>query len=208
MKRSVLIIVLSGIFLSSALAQQIEITGIGGYTFTSKAKTYYGDYKVDDNPNYGGILGIGIAPDVFVELTYNRIDTKIRYAYLNVTQALAMSTEYYHVGGQGQIGQGNVKPFGALSIGATRFDLKESYGDLLTVTEWKMSVALSAGAKILLGKSLGIRLQARLGLPMDFNGLYIGTGGSGASFRIPMIQFDLSAGVILRFGGGGQGSGS
>ena len=63
-----------------------------------------------------------------------------------------------------------------------------------------MAATLSAGVKMHLGNMLGIRLQARLGLPMSFNGLWIGTGGSGASFRVPMVQFDLSAGVFLRLG--------
>ncbi|MEN8201682.1 MAG: hypothetical protein ABFS28_03740 [Bacteroidota bacterium] len=206
MKRLLLLVLVSGYFLSSSMAQEIELTGFGGFTFNSKIRTYYGDYKVNDNPNYGGILSVGLAPDVFVELMYNRHDSKIRYAYTpGIIQPLDMATEYYHVGGLTQIpvGSGNIKPFGAVSFGATRFYLKESYGNLYSASEWKMSAAVGVGTKILLGNALGIRLQARLGLPLDFNGLWIGTGGSGANFRVPMVQFDLSAGLILRLGGGG-----
>jgi len=161
---------------------------------------------MNDNPNYGGILSVGLAPDVFVELMYNRHDTKVRYAYTaGSIQPLDMATEYYHVGGltQVDIGNDNIKPFGAVSLGATRFYLKESYGNLYAGSEWVMSGAVGVGAKILIGNALGLRLQARLGLPMTFQGLWIGTGGSGASFRIPVVQFDLSAGLILRIGGAG-----
>ena len=63
-----------------------------------------------------------------------------------------------------------------------------------------MSIAVAAGAKILLGESLGIRLQARMGLPMGFNGLWVGTGGGGVSFYVPVAQFDFTAGLFLRFG--------
>jgi hypothetical protein len=205
MKRLFLLVLVGGCFLSSAMAQEIELTGFGGYTFNSKIRTYYGDYKMNDNPNYGGILSVGLAPDVFVELMYNRHDTKLRYAYLGGFQPLDVATEYYHVGGLTQIpvGSGTIKPFGAVSLGATRFFLKESFDQLYSGSEWKMSAAVGVGAKILLGNALGIRLQARLGMPMSFEGLWIGTGGSGASFRIPLVQFDLSAGLILRIGGSG-----
>lgn len=37
-------------------------------------------------------------------------------------------------------------------------------------------------------------------LPMRFNGLWIGTGGGGASFVVPVWQFDFTAGVFLRLG--------
>jgi len=206
MKRFILLIIAGGFFLTCAKAQEIELTGFGGYTFNSKIRTYYGDYKMNDNPNYGGILSVGLAPDVFVELMYNRHDTKVRYAYTaGSIQPLDMATEYYHVGGltQVDIGNDNIKPFGAVSLGATRFYLKESYGNLYAGSEWVMSGAVGVGAKILIGNALGLRLQARLGLPMTFQGLWIGTGGSGASFRIPVVQFDLSAGLILRIGGAG-----
>jgi len=205
MKRFVLLILVSGFFLTSTSAQEIELTGMYGYTFNTNIRTYYGEYKVNDAPNYGGILSVGLAPDVFVELSYNRMDSQVRYAYLSSYQPLDMATEYYHVGGLTQIpvGNGMLKPFGLVSLGATRFYLKETFDQLISGSEWRMSAAVGIGTKILLGDMLGIRLQARLGLPMSFNGLYIGTGGSGASFMIPMVQFDLSAGVILRIGGGG-----
>jgi hypothetical protein len=207
MKRLFLMVLASGLFLGTTMAQDLELTGFYGYTFNSKARTYYGDYTLNNNPNYGGILSVGLAPDVFVELSYNRQDTKIRYSYGGVNQPLAMATEYYHVGGLTQVPISNpmIKPFGIVSLGATRFYLKESYGELYADSHWTMSAAVGVGAKILIGDALGIRLQARLGLPMTFQGLWIGTGGSGASFRIPVVQFDLSAGLILRIGGRSAG---
>ena len=203
MKKLFLSVLVSTLFLSGIWAQAIELTGFYGYTFNSKIRTYYGDFKLNDNPNYGGILSVGIAPDVFVELSYNRHDSKVRYAYAGGLEPLNMATEYYQVGGLTQlpIDHDIIKPFGLVSLGATRFYVKESFDQVVSGSEWKMSGAVGIGTKILLGNALGIRLQARLGLPMSFEGLWIGTGGSGASFRIPLVQFDLSAGVILRLGG-------
>jgi hypothetical protein len=203
MKRILLLVLLGGIFLTDARAQKnIEIGGFYGYTFNTRLRTYYGDYDVKDASNYGGQLSIGIATDMYLELSYNRMDSEVSYYYNNLYEPLDMSTEYYQIGTLREIqaGPDNIVPFGLVSIGASRFNLKESYGDMTAGDFWFMDVQLGLGTKILLGERLGIRLQARMGLPMSFSGLYIGTGGGGASFYVPMVQFDFTAGVYLRLG--------
>ncbi len=122
----------------------------------------------------------------------------LNHILLVANEPLKMSTEYYHIGTQKAMGTGNVKPFGAFSLGATRFYLKESYGNAYEYAEWAMSFALGLVAKILVSDKIGFRLQARMGVPMIFNRLWVGTGGTGASVQIPVWQFDFSAGVILR----------
>lgn len=203
MKRILFLLIAVGFFLTDSAAQKIELGGFYGYSLNTRARTYYGDYTLYNNPNYGGQLSVGLAPDMFVEFTYNRSDSQMKYYYNNFEEPLDMSSEYYHIGGLRQVptSSGNILPFGAFSLGATRFDLKETYGEFTANDKWYMSIALAAGAKILLGDALGIRLQARVGLPMGFNGLWIGTGGSGASFYVPVAQFDFTAGVFLRLGG-------
>ena len=146
---------------------------------------------------------MGMASDVFVELSYNRADSQIKYYYNNVEEPLDMSSEYFQIGGlrQVRISSDAILPFGSFSLGTTRFNLKETYGQFSQGDKWFMSIALAAGAKILLGDALGIRLQARVGMPMGFNGLWVGTGGGGVSFYVPVAQFDFTAGVFLRLGG-------
>ena len=202
MKRLLLLLLIGGFFLTDTVAQKIELGGFYGYNLNTRVRTYYGDYTLYNNPNYGGQLSVEIASDLFVELIYNRSDTEMKYYYNNVYEPLNVSSEYFHVGGLQQIqtSSGVLVPFGSFSIGATRFNLQETYGQFTAGDKWYMSIALAGGAKILLGERLGIRLQARMGLPMGFNGLWIGTGGTGASFYVPVAQFDFTAGVFLRFG--------
>ena len=202
MKRILLLVLVGGIFLTNAIAQKIEVGGFYGYTLNTKLRTYYGEYKLDNAANYGGQLSIGLATDMYLELTYYRMDSKVNYYYNNLSDPLDMSTEYYQIGAVREVPVGSefLVPFGLFSIGATRFNLKESSENLNAGDFWFMSVMLGGGAKILLGERLGIRLQARMGLPMSFRGLYIGTGGGGASFYVPTVQFDFTAGVFLRFG--------
>ena len=197
--------------ITTTQAQKAEIGGFYGISFNSKIRTYYGDFKIDNKANYGGQLSIALSSETFVELMYNRTDTRVQYFdRLGASEPFDVSIEYFHVGGLQQldIGSEMIAPFGSFTLGPTRFNIKNTvdfegggtptyYGDT-----WALSVALAGGAKIFLAERIGIRLQVRLGMPMLFNGLYLGvrTGGAsgGASFRVPLVQFDLSAGIFLR----------
>lgn len=205
MKKLIILIIIAGLTIGSSMAQKaIELTGFYGYSFNSKINSYYGQFKVKDSPNYGGILGVAVTPDKFIELMYNRTDTRLDYYYAGNTDVLDISTEYYQVGAMQLFGPGNIKPFVGVTLGMARFNLKESSAELVAGDAFRFAATLGAGAKILLSDRLGIRLQARLGVPMQMNGMYFGagTGGfsTGVGFQIPMVQFDLSAGLILRLG--------
>ncbi|MEE9461670.1 MAG: outer membrane beta-barrel protein [Bacteroidales bacterium] len=211
MKKTLLLVAAGLMLITTTHAQKAEIGAFYGISFNSKIRTYYGDYKVDNKANYGGQLSIALSSETFVELMYNRTDTRIQYfSRGGASDPLDISIEYFHIGGlqQVDIGSDKIAPFGVFTLGPTRFNLKdpvdfdddgtpESYGDA-----WAFSIALAGGAKIFLAERIGIRLQARLGMPMLFNGLYIGVGGGGASggasFHVPLVQFDLTAGIFLR----------
>jgi len=204
MKRILLLLIVSGVFLADTAAQQIELGGFYGYNLNTRARTYYGDYTLYNTPNYGGQLSVGLSQDMFVELTYNRSDTEIRYYYNNAYEPLDMSSEYFQIGGLQQIQTGGpLLPFGEVSFGTTRYNLKETPtdGTFYSHDKWFFSMALALGAKVHIGDKLGLRLQARMGLPMGFNGIWLGTGGAGASFYVPVAQFDFTAGLFLRLGG-------
>jgi len=200
MKRIILLLVLGGMILSNSMGQAVELTGFYGYMVNTDLKTYYGTYKLADNPNYGGALSVEVAPGMFGEFTYNRSDTKFTYYYQNQNEPMDMSFEYFTLGGLKSMGDGKVQPFGTVALGTARFHLKESYGDFYSDAAWSFAGTLGLGAKVYLNDKLGIRLQARMDLPLRFSGLWIGTGGGGASFVVPVWQFDFSAGVFLRLG--------
>jgi len=209
MKKTLLLIAAGLMLLTTTHAQKAEIGGFYGIMFNSNIRTYYGEFKVDNKANYGGQLSIALSSETFVELMYNRTDTRVQYNRAS-TQPFDLSIEYYHVGGLQQVDVGSdvLLPFGVFTLGGTRFNIKDQVdleGDgsnYYSGDAWAFSIALAGGAKIFLHERIGIRLQARLGMPMLFNGLYlgVGTGGvsSGASFRVPLVNFDLSAGLFIR----------
>jgi len=201
MKRIIFLILLGGIFLSSTMAQSVELTGFYGYMVNTDLKTYYGNFSMDDAANYGGILSVEVSPDVFAEFLYNRTDTDFRYTFDNSTEPMDVSTEYYQLGGLRSMGSGKVKPFAAVSLGAARFYLKESYGQFSEDALWAFATTVGLGAKVFLNDKLGIRVQARMDLPMRAEGFYIGTGGTGGTFVVPVWQFDFTGGLFLRLGG-------
>jgi hypothetical protein len=211
MKRVLLLIAAGLILIPAGKAQKAEIGGFYGISFNTQIRSYYGNFKVDDKANYGGQLSIAMSSQTFVELIYNRTDTRVQYfSSVNVLEPLDIGIEYYQIGGLQQVDIGNdmIKPFGALSLGLTRFHLKdpvdfEDTGSKIRVDDkYTFSASAAGGVKVFLHERIGIRLQARLGVPMLFNGLWIGvgTGGAstGASFHVPLVMFDLSAGVFLR----------
>ena len=211
--RKTLLLVAAGLMLiTTTHAQKAEIGGFYGIAFNSKIRTYYGEYKIDDKANYGGQLSIAMSSDMFVELMYNRTDTRVQYRdRFGSSQPFDLSIEYYHVGGlqQVDIGSDKIAPFGNFTLGVTRFDIKDpvefddgNTSQTISGDTYAFSIALAGGAKIFLAERIGIRLQARLGMPMLFNGLYLGVGTGGASgglsFHVPTVMFDLSAGIFLR----------
>ena len=205
MKKSLLLFSALLVLLFDAGAQKLEITAFTGYSFNSQANTYYGRYKVDNSQNYGGLIGVYISPGMMAEFLYNRTDTRVQYVYTGSPNPLDVGIEYYQLGGvqHFDIGSPALIPFGAVSLGATRFVLQDAGGDFTQTGDyWSFSAAIGGGLKIFPAEKIGFRLQARLGMPMSFNGIFfgIGTGGvsSGASFRVPIVMFDLSAGIILR----------
>lgn len=211
-KRINLTIILSIFFASSIFAQSIEITPFYGYTLNGKVRTYYGDYNVSNSPNYGGILSIGLSKYEFIEFMYNRYDTDFRYVRNGITQSsIDLATEYYQLGFLKQVDASEkVKPFGVFTLGATRFIPKDSYdwdgnGSVTKLNDaWAFSATIGAGLKILVSDRIGVRLQARLLLPMRFEGVFIGigTGGTsgGASFSVPLLAGDFTAGLVFRLG--------
>ena len=91
--------------------------------------------------------------------------------------------------------------FTSFTAGATLFDAK----DASLTDEWLFSITLGGGGKFDLSKSVGIRLQARMLVPLVISGggLWVGTGGASVGFGTwaPIVSFDFTAGIYVRLGG-------
>ena len=190
---------------STALfAQSIEITPLFGYTFSGKVNGYYGTYDVKDDMMYGALLNVEFDHLMHVELSYKRNDPRLVeriYKSGEITN-YDIGVEHYQVGVLREFKDGPVKPFAQVSLGTSRYFGKNSGSERY----WLFSGAFGFGAKMFLTDNIGIRLQTNLTLPMEFSGfgLFYGIGGGGsgggasATFNVPLVHWDLSAGLIIR----------
>jgi opacity protein-like surface antigen len=200
--------------ISTVKAQKIEITPFGGYFFAGKLAVGSGDLNVKNDGNYGVALGINIQPDLGIEFTYNRLDTRLVLKEWRTglsTDLFDMSVNYFHLGAvytAKKIDDGIL--FTTFSLGATQFapdvaqieDPQDPNKIIRVEDDWRFSIGLGGGVKKYLSDRIGIRLQLRLLMPIYWasGGLWFGTGGAGLGIGAgtALLQADATAGIIIR----------
>jgi hypothetical protein len=188
-----------------------EITPFVGYQFgTSKISTVAGDLSTKGEMNYGAYLNVNVRPGGQLELVYSRQESELQLKGIGgLNQKLTdMSIEYFHIGGLGYMQQGPAQPFGSFTLGATRYNPKQSTIEvedrppLAVSDEWRFSIILGAGVKYFASERIGLRLQGHL------SGTFLDTGGgvfcgfgdcSLGLFGSGVLQGDLSGGVVVAF---------
>ena len=201
MKKLIILGLLATLFLvpQQAFSQNgIELSGYTGWMLGGKVNLYNGSLKIEDGQNWGITLSLPIAPGMKAELMYNRLvsDLTVReygnapYVYTKV------ATQYFHVGAVKELmSEGMVRPYGTGSMGAAIFSDREGFDS----DRWRFSVGLGGGLKIFPTERIGFRLQARMLVPLYFNGIWFGTGGAGVSTSSTIVQGDFTGGIILAF---------
>jgi len=197
----VIAILLSAIVFEVNAQKKIEIFGLAGYQLNGDVTVARGELDFDDGVSYG--LGIDIPVDRFMsaEISWSMASSNVSLdEYLGSN--IQISELYIHTFQAGALvepkkGQ-KVSPFGLFSLGATLFTPTEgNYDD-----EWRFSIALGGGVKIEMSDKVGLRLQGRLLIPMQFEGgsVYIGTGGAGVAIGAytAFVQGDFSGGIYYR----------
>ena len=204
LKINLLLIVLS-LFISTESLAQAEIFGFGGYMTYSSVAVSEGTLSFDDGLNYGFGLDVGINRGLLVELNYTHNQTSARLRRFNGIEEplFDINTHYFQLGAQYEFRKTSKQkavPYTLLTLGATLFDAKDaSLSDV-----WRFSVAFGGGGKIYLSEKIGLRLQARLLMPLTFSGggLWCGTGGCsvGVGSWASIVQFDFTGGIFVRLG--------
>lgn len=205
-KKLLLLSLLLSAFTIDSISQSIEITPYIGYTFGGKVYAKYGELKVQSSESYGGTIGIVMPTNTSVQFEYFRQPTvgvyRDYFRPAEYNQTADLNIDWYQLGFFKQVPVSeSVNPYGGISLGATNFILKSTP---TSYDEWSFSIALQAGAKLYLSDRVGLRLHARLLMPIQWGGFgfYAGTGGSGAtaSAGTYFIQGDVGAGLIIRLG--------
>ena len=200
----------------TALAQQapdeprrFELTPFVGYQWVTDVNTAYGHISTNSAVTYGGIINVAVQPGVQAELFYLYSPTQSRFNSASVNYANSnpydVKIHYMQLGAIKSFPLRAVQPFVGGTLGAAVFSPSNatlSDGTTLQLSDaWRFAINFEAGAKVWLARQIGIRLQARLMMPLFFSsvGFYGGTGGAGlgVSAGIPLVQPELSAGLIF-----------
>lgn len=207
-KISVIVMILA--FTGNMVAQdhKVELTPFGGYLLGGSIKFYEGKFKLVDNGCYGGAMAVQLKSGNFIELSYTGMTTTgewrpySQYIIDYPEKTVDMAVNYFQIGTLNEIPLDNesIRPYGTVTLGTTWFNLKDAVYD----DEWLFSVTAGLGLKYFFNDKVGIRLQARLLLPLVYNGagFAIGTGGGGVyvSSSAPIVQGDFTGGLIIALG--------
>jgi hypothetical protein len=184
-------------------AQTFELSPISAYSINGSVDTYYGKYDLKNGAMFGALLNLEVKEKMFVELSYRRNAADVsRETFSFLGDRFKIGFEHYQIGILKTFSEGKVKPFTQLSLGTTRYFEKEAYGE----DSWKLSMNVGTGVKLYFNEVIGIRLQANLLMPMEFDGVGLmcgfdseGSNCSGnASFDVPIIHLELGGGLIFR----------
>jgi hypothetical protein len=199
--------VLLACFTTASAQHRVELTPFAGYQFGGRINYYEGTFRIQDHAVYGGSLGVEVHDGFLAKFTYSYMGTEgdftpVSYSYN--PYELSMSVQYFLLGMEREFGD-KLKGFGDFSLGAAWFDSHDdNVSDMVA-----FSVSLGGGAKIMFTKSIGIKLQGHLLLPMEFAGVSafagIGTGGTTGGLTVNsysvIAEGELSGGLIFNLGG-------
>jgi hypothetical protein len=201
------ILALSG-NLTAQMESKVELTPFGGYLLGGSIEFYEGKFKIEDAACYGVNLAVRVRSGNFIELGWTGMNTEgnwepdFQYSGDHPAQNVDMAVHHFQVGSlnEFQLNNDAVRPYATGSMGATWFNLIEDGA----TDEWLFSVMAGLGLKYFFTEKIGIRIQARLILPIvwDGGGFYIGSSSSGmyVSSTAPVVQGDFTGGLIIALG--------
>ena len=175
----------------ASTAPRFEIGAFGGGAWTDSRETIISalgglstvQADVDDSGMWGITADFNTPRGSQAEIFYQRQDSKLKVkSGGSVILETDAAVEYIQAGGLGGYRQGNVRPYGSLTLGATHF----TFDNPDVEDEWDFSMIFGFGAKVYLqNEKLGVRMDGRF--PWTFT--------DGQDFW----QFTLAGGVFAIF---------
>jgi len=201
---------------NESLAQQYkgEFSVLAGYQMLGSTEVYNynaglenvsGDMDINDAAYYSAAIGINTSRETMAEIQYIYQPTKISFDPFTAgipSQSFDADVHYilatgYYLKQLSRTSWG----YGGLSIGAAGLVPKNTQYNLDPA--WRVAFGLTLGAKFLVSKKIGIKIQAQGLFPIQWAGgsLYVGTGGSGygVSAGTSIVQINVGGGLFYAF---------
>jgi hypothetical protein len=189
------------LFATSINAQKIEVSPFIGYQTGANAHTNNGYFHVGDGMNFGGSIDVGLGGGRYAELSYSHLKSYLDGDKgLNNVRLCDLNVDYYSAGILQELKPGGkVSPFGMFTIGWVNYRPSGKYSN-----ENVGDIGLAGGIKIRATEKIGLRLQARMFLPIYLEGMYFsgGTGGAGMGMAATTmgVQGDFTAALVFMLG--------
>lgn len=189
---------------ASDAAPRFEITPYAAYRVggTFDDKNSDASLELRESSAWGLVVNGRVQADTEWEFLYSRQSTEIAASGLASPQALFdIDVDFLHFGGTYLFDGERVRPFVALTVGATRF----SPGLPGFSARTYASASLGAGWKFRVGEHVGLRLEARgFGTLIDSSSrLFCASDGGGACLIVArgevLYQWEARAGISVRF---------
>ncbi len=190
--------------------RMFDITAFAGYQLNGDVGTYGGNVNIADAPAFGAALDYRVNNFSSIELAwiYDKPDaTFISYgtSLYPSSKPFSAASHYFQIGGMTLQRMGRLEPFLGLTIGALLLDpdtiTLTSGGTLNASDSWHFASTAMIGTKVWMSDNVGLRLEARMLVPIVFTsgGWYAGTGGSGmaVSGGVPSLQFAFTGGLVF-----------
>jgi hypothetical protein len=147
---------------SLAQDERLELSPFAGIRFGGAVQSQPGRLTIDPGVSYGVLVDLRVRPDATVQFLYDRQDTTLEFVSSNVffpqRVTAGLAVEYYHFGGTIEFSKRSLRPYFALTVGATRFDPEAAdFG-----SEWRFSIGSGFGVKAYLTPRFGLRADARV----------------------------------------------
>lgn len=183
---------------------KFEITPTAGFRFGGNFETdscclFDPDLQVDDGSSLGVTLDVAVTRHFQVELLFGRQDTTLvdNHGFGGDEPLFDLDLDYYHAGVLYQWLPGQIRPYVVGTLGATLFDPAPSDLD----NEYRFSVSVGGGVKIMATENFGVRLEGRFYSTVieardefcDFGGCYTSDNGQY------LYQGEVRAGLIFAF---------
>jgi len=205
MKKIILAVFVLTLMVNVTAVGQIEINAYTGWVPASNTAYNYNGYRIriDGSQNYGA--GIGLTTPVgLVEFNYMGYSSSMRQdgGIVDVVQPQPININYYQIGIlKTLLEHEKLVPYGMFSLGASSFNPTED-----PLNAWRFTISLGLGMRYFFTPVIGIRLQARMLMPLYFGGVGFGCGvgtngsscGGSTYFGVEILQGDFTAGIVLK----------
>jgi hypothetical protein len=179
-------------------AQHLEFGPFAGYETSGKVYTSLGYLRVDYGVNYGGTISFGLDEDAQFEFSYNHMNSTLSLDNgEHIINSTPVNVDYYMFGlvGAQRLGD-RFLPFYGGALGWVHYGTpSEKYNN-----ESLFGINISGGMKFLITERIGIKVQARLLMPLYSSGYYFadpGGTGYGVTSTCVMVQGDFTGGLYF-----------